>query len=123
MFWDGVHNELYFNRNQNHLRDEKLELETQLIRLAEAHGKLEKAHADNVMELECTNRELIDCKETCEMLELELRERTETLDEVLRQQPPPHLQSDQDVHAAAEIETGRSGDYTNLAQDVGVSGP
>lgn len=101
---------------QQALSDEKLELETQLVRLAEAHGKLEKAHADNVMELECTNRELIDCKETCEMLELELRERTETLDEVLRQQPPPHLQSDQDVRAA-EIETGRSGDYTNLAQD------
>ena len=73
------------------LADEKVELEAQLMRLAEAHGKLEKTHGDTVVELDCTIRELSDCRETCEMLELELRERTETLDELLRQQPPPQL--------------------------------
>lgn len=83
------------------LIDEKIELEAQLMRLAEAQSKLENTHSDTVVELDCTTRELSDCRETCEMLELELRERTETLDELLRQQPQPQLKSDPRMNADA----------------------
>ena len=62
-------------------------LQEQLVTLSEAHGKLQQAHADSINELALTSRELEACKETSEMLELELREQSATLDELLRQQP------------------------------------
>jgi hypothetical protein len=102
------------------LADEKTELEAQLMRLAEAHGALEKVHGDTVVELDCTSRELSDCRETCEMLELELRERTESLDELLRQQPPPEFNAatkmETDEHTAVE-----AGDGAPRQQDSGYA--
>jgi len=62
-------------------------LQEQLVTLSEAHGALQQAHADSINELSLTSRELEACKETSEMLELELREQSATLDELLRQQP------------------------------------
>ena len=106
------------------LADEKAELEAQLMRLAEAHGKLEKTHRDTVVELDCTTRELSDCRETCEMLELELRERTETLDELLRQDPPPQLHSEPKMEpdnlAADEDEGLWKRDTDNASDNYGI---